>query len=394
MQTATSAARTVEQVSAGPATRAGVVLRATAAARSGLSAVRRAKVLLTLWALTRETVAICLRYRVTGLASEAGFFALLSLPPLILGLVGGVGYVGAAVGSDAVSDVRLQIQRYANQVFASESIVNTIMVSIDDVLERGRLDIISIAFLISLWSGSRVLNVFIDTISIMYGQGGERGIVRTRALSFSLYIVGLLVGAVILPLVLLGPSLLDDLLPAGWQFVLSLYWPVVTLLTVASLASLYHVSTPRRSPWTRDIPGGILALVIWVLASFALRKVIAVSVGGTSIYGPLAASIVVLIWLYFLAIAVLIGAALNAATRQMWPSAVQRYHPLARLRVKPDGVPLTPMPVVDDQVAGAALDRPGEVRPAEVRPAEVRPAEVRPAEVRPENQVTEPVKQA
>ena len=45
--------------------------------------------------LTIETIRVCLRYRVTGLASEAGFFALLSLPPLVLGLFGGVGYVGA-----------------------------------------------------------------------------------------------------------------------------------------------------------------------------------------------------------------------------------------------------------------------------------------------------------
>ena len=337
-----------------------------------------------LWRLTKQTTTICFRYRVTGLAAEAGFFALLSLPPLVLGLVGSIGYLGKWVGSATVVQVREEIVSLAGEVLTRDSVRSVIQPTLNDVFDDGRFDIVSIGFLIALWSGSRALNVFIDTISIMYGQGGERGIVRTRALSFSLYIVGLLVGAVILPLVLLGPSLLDDLLPAGWQFVLSLYWPVVTLLTVASLASLYHVSTPRRSPWTRDIPGGILALVIWVLASFALRKVIAVSVGGTSIYGPLAASIVVLIWLYFLAIAVLIGAALNAATRQMWPSAVQRYHPLARLRVKPDGVPLTPMPVLDDQVAGAALDRPGEVRPAEVRPAEVRP----------ENQVTEPVKQA
>ena len=39
-----------------------------------------------------------MRYRVTGLASEAGFFALLSLPPLILGLFGGLAYVANAIG--------------------------------------------------------------------------------------------------------------------------------------------------------------------------------------------------------------------------------------------------------------------------------------------------------
>ena len=73
------------------------------------------------------------------------------------------------------------------------------------------------------------------------------------------------------------------------------------------------MATPVRTPWRRDLPGAALALMIWYLASLALRWVIAASVGGPSIYGPLATPILVLIWLYFLAIAVLIGAALNAA---------------------------------------------------------------------------------
>ena len=44
----------------------------------------------------------------------------------------------------------------------------------------------------------------------------------------------------------------------------------------------------------------------------------------TSIYGPLSAPIVLLIWLYALAIAVLIGAAFNAAVRELWPHEEQR----------------------------------------------------------------------
>ena len=96
---------------------------------------------------------------------------------------------------------------------------------------------------------------------------------------------------------------------------------MVVLLTTASLTTLFHISTPRRSPWVRDIPGAVLALTIWVLSSFFLRIYLGNSIGGgsRSIYGPLAAPIVVLIWLYFLAIAVLIGAALNAAMRALWP---------------------------------------------------------------------------
>jgi membrane protein len=322
-------------------------------------AVLRSRPLLALWALTRETVSVCLRYRVTGLASEAGFFALLSLPPLLLGLVGGIGYVGEAVGSDAVAQVKTQIQQYAAQVFAQQSVVDTVTDSLNAVLDRGRLDIISIAFVLSLWSGSRVLNVFIDTISIMYGQRGERGIVRTRILSFSLYTGAVVVGTVVLPMVLLGPSVLRELLTPRLDFLLALYWPLVIVLTVASLATLYHVATPRRTSWRRDLPGAGLALVIWVGASFVLRVVIGRSVGGASIYGPLAASIVVLIWLYFLAIAVLIGAALNAASRDLWPVRTPSRSPLARGPHRPAGsTSLTPVRSRGDELPGARPDDP------------------------------------
>lgn len=269
--------------------------------------------------LLAETFRVCMRYRVTGLASEAGFFTLLSLPPLILGLFGGVGYIGPLLGPGTVHQVTVAIETYALRFLTDQSVTQVIVPTMDDVLHNGRFDIISVGFVFSLWSGSRALNVFVDTISIMYGQSGVRGIVRTRALSFSLYLLALVVGVIVIPLVLIGPSLLSELLPDRVQFLRLLYWPVVVTVALASLTSLFHVSTPRRSPWLRDAPGAVLTLFIWLLTSFLLRQSLGATVGGTSIYGPLAAPIVVLIWLYFLALAILIGAALNAAARRLWP---------------------------------------------------------------------------
>jgi membrane protein len=281
--------------------------------------VARARVRTVFWRLTRETTAICFRYRVTGLAAEAGFFALLSLPPLLLGLVGSIGYLGNWVGSDVVHDVRAQIIDGSSQVLSADVVDDVIKKTLNDVFTGGRFDIISIGFLIALWSGSRALNVFIDTISIMYGLGGKRGIIRTRILSFSLYVGAVVVGSIVVPLVLAGPTLIGRLLPDQVGFLESLYWPVASVLSVLSLTSLYHISAPVRTPWRRDLPGALLTLGIWFLGSYAVRWVIGVSVGGTSIYGPLAAPIVLMIWLYVLSIAVLIGAALNAAIEDMWP---------------------------------------------------------------------------
>jgi membrane protein len=297
--------------------RIAVVAESVRSKAAGLSPVTR--VLGIVWRLTKETTSICFRYRVTGLAAEAGFFALLSLPPLVLGLVGSISYVGDWIGEGVVNEVQDKIVEGSRDVLTADVVTDVIEKTLRDVIEGGRPDLISIGFLIALWSGSRALNVFIDTCSIMYGLGGVRGIIRTRALSFSLYIVVLLVGIIVIPLVLAGPSLLGQVLPDSVEFLNSLYWPVASLLSVLSLTTLYHVSVPVRTPWIRDTPGALLTLAIWFLGSFLVRWIISISVGGTSIYGPLATPIVLLIWLYVISLAVLIGAALNAAIEQVWP---------------------------------------------------------------------------
>ncbi len=82
------------------------------------------------------------------------------------------------------------------------------------------------------------------------------------------------------------------------------------------------MSVPVRTSWRYNLPGAVLTLVIWVAGSAVLRWVLTATAGdSTSIYGPLAAPIAILIWLYIIAIAVLIGAALNASFDQLWPES-------------------------------------------------------------------------
>lgn len=267
-----------------------------------------------------ETVQICLRYRVTGLASEAAFFALLSLPPLFLGVIAGVGLLGQQLGPDSVAGVTDAIVEYSRRFLTETAVTEVIQPTIRDTLAGGRTDLLSIGFLLSLWSGSRALHVFMDTIGIMYGQNGERGIVRARAMSLVLYLASIGAMGITLPLVLIGPGLLRDILPAPVDIVVELYWPTVSLLGLLSLTGLFHFATPMKSPFYRDFAGSILAVAIWVGASLILRSWATRAVGGTSVYGPLSAPIVLMIWLYFMALAVLIGAALNAAIRRLWPA--------------------------------------------------------------------------
>ncbi len=281
-----------------------------------------AKVRDALWRLVVSTVGTCMRNRVTGLAGEAAFFAVLSLPPLIFALAGSIGYVFARFSDTQVGEVRNAVLDLASQALTPQTVNSIIKPTLDDVLAGGRYDVISIGFVLALWSGSRALNVFVDTITIMYGLGGHRGIVRTRMLSFLLYALGLVTGVVSIPLVLAGPTLVRDLMPSRLQFLSSLYWPTVIVLCICFLATLYHVSVPVRTKWRFNLPGAIFTLFCWVFGSALLRLVlVGTARESTSIYGPLAAPIAVLLWLYLLSIAVLIGAALNASFDQLWPQS-------------------------------------------------------------------------
>ncbi|GAA3630244.1 YihY/virulence factor BrkB family protein [Microlunatus ginsengisoli] len=271
------------------------------------------------WRLTAHTVGASIRYRVTGLAAEAAFFTILSLPPLIFGLAGAIGYVAQRFDVRTIAGFRDQVLALASQALTPEAVDSVIAPTLDDVLAGGRFDIISIGFVIALWSGSRALNVFVDTITIMYGLGGQRGIVKTRALSFGLYLVFLLVGIVVLPLVLAGPTLVDRVVPIRVSWITSLYWPIVLVGSVFVLAVLYHLAVPLRTRLRANLPGAGLTMLIWVLGSYLLRLFLGQSVGGTSIYGPLAAPIALLIWLYVISLAILIGASFNAAADEVWP---------------------------------------------------------------------------
>jgi membrane protein len=272
------------------------------------------------WLLAKETLRSCMEYRVTGLAAEAAFFVLLSLPPLLLGLVGALGYLDTVIGADTIDHIRRNILTASATVLSAKGVDQLVRPLIDDVFGGGRPDVASLGFLIALWSGSRAVNVFVDTITIMYGLEGRRGIVRTRLLAFALYLVGLMVGAIVLPLMVAGPGAVVGLVPHSAGIVDALYWPVVQVLSVAFLTTLYHVSVPVRSRWCDDMPGALVALVMWALGSFLLRIYLTHTVEGPTIYGSLAAPIAVLLWIGVSAFAVLVGAAVNASIDRIWPS--------------------------------------------------------------------------
>jgi membrane protein len=116
--------------------------------------------------LVAGTTRICLRYRVTGLAAEAGFFALLSLPPLVLGLVGSIGYASRWIGADVVNDLRGRITELAGTFLTEDAVSSVILPTYDDVVAGGRVEIVSLGFLLSLSSTAAVTSRMLPIVVV------------------------------------------------------------------------------------------------------------------------------------------------------------------------------------------------------------------------------------
>lgn len=272
--------------------------------------------------LTGRTVVDIFDDRVPGLAAEAAFFAVLSLPPLLLAVLGAVGYLPVDV--DAVQQT---IARIAGQVLAPSTIEDVVEPTVRTLLEQGRAEILSIGVVLALWSGSRATSTYITAVTIAYDIADPRPAWRRRLLAFGLTVTGAVIGVGLLPALVVGPRLMTLLAPSFVgatveQLAIALYWPVVAAVAVAVLASFYHVGVPWHTPWRRDLPGALLAVVVWLSGSFGLRYYADVAIRGQdSVYAGIAAPLVVLLWLYVSAFAVLIGAELNAEIEKLWPHA-------------------------------------------------------------------------
>jgi membrane protein len=319
--------------------------------------------------LLRRTWSRAWADRIFGLSAEAGFWQLLSVPPLFLAMLGSFGYLGGLLGPSVVDRVEQQLLEAFGKAFTPEVVGDLITPIVHDVLRRGRFDVISIGFVVSLWAGSSATATFVNTITIAYGMRDERGAIRSRLLALGLYVLTMVIGIIMLPLLVLGPSQLVRLSPirirdeVAW-LVGHLYWPALILLLLLGLVTFYHLAPPRRLRWRQGLPGAVLAMSVFILGGFGLRRYLAFVIGRAFTYGTLAAPIAALLFLYLLAFAVLLGAELNATIEVYYPAKPTRRE---RRRTARTGTTRTDTTRTESTATGAT-EEPPEDDPAEALP--------------------------
>ncbi|RBY83561.1 YihY/virulence factor BrkB family protein [Geodermatophilus sp. TF02-6] len=284
-----------------------------------------------------RTVAKAWHDRILGLSAEAAFWQILSVPPLLIGLLGSLGYLGTFIGEDSVAQIEDQLIRASTQALTPDVVDSLVQPTLNDILGSGRLDVMSVGFLLSLWAGSSGTATFMNTVVIAYDQRDVRGPIRTRLMALWLFVVGMVLAVLTLPLLVLGRGLLVSLLPADWQatatvLVNAVYSPLVLIGLGLALTSFYSVVLPRRLPWWRHLPGTVLAVAFFVVAAVGTRAYTADILTATLPYGALATPIAALLFCFFFGMAVLLGAELNATIQERWPAPARRHQRRRQLR--------------------------------------------------------------
>ncbi len=259
--------------------------------------------------------------RLPGLAAEIAFYVILSLPALIVAIVAAIpAFLPTIDGQDWQDELVARTLDVASVALTQSTIDSVVEPLLRSLLEGGGVGVVSTAFVAAIWVASRAVKVVLTTTALVYGGGSPRAGWLQRVIGFAVTLGALVVGTILAPLLLAGPAFAERAeewfgvelgpLVVVWR---AAYWPTVVVLAMLAIAALYRIAVPRRDRWWRDLPGAAAATGVWLLGSGGLRVYGAWLTGTDTVYGPLAGPVVALLWLWLTALAVLLGAELNAS---------------------------------------------------------------------------------
>jgi membrane protein len=272
--------------------------------------------------IVRRTLAKSWDDSIFSESAQAAFWCALSLPPLLLGMLGSLAYIAPLFGPETLPAIQEQLISTASRFFSSNVVNEIIGPTVRDIVKSARGEVVSIGFVISLWAGSSAISSFVDAIVEAHSQTPLRHPVRQRFYALGLYVIGLTLAILAAPLVALGPPKIAEFLPDSWDNVLAFgYYPVLILTLFVGVNVLYRVALPSPLPSHRLILGSILATAVFLIATLGLRFYLTWITSTGYTYGALATPIAFLLFAFFLGFAVMLGAELNAAVQEEWPAA-------------------------------------------------------------------------
>ena len=266
------------------------------------------------WATLKRTIRELRDDNLTDWAAALTYYSVLALFPGLIVLVAILGLVGQHPETtnallDIVDDV------------GPASAVDTFRGPIESVVKSngGAGALIGVGLLVAIWSASGYIGAFMRAMNAIYEVEEGRPFWKLRPLQIVITIaMVLLLALVAISIVVTGPLAraigdqvgLGDTAITIWNIA---KWPVIVAIVMGMFTVLYYVAPNVRQQRLRWVtPGGIVAVVLWLLASAGFGLYVANFASYDKTYGSLGGVIVFLIWLWLSNLALLFGAEFDA----------------------------------------------------------------------------------
>lgn len=252
-------------------------------------------------AFVRQLVDKAVADRVTGLAAEVAFWSLLSLVPAALVLASLLGSAQSVFGSDVAARAEDRIVDVLNDALGAGG--DDFVRGVESLFAEPRPGLLSVALLLALWTGSRVVAAVTNALDVIGGVRQRRSWLVRR-----LWGVALGVGSLV---VVTGVLVVLVILPLGGSTVGGAAAAVLVVAAVVLwLAVLFSVASSHRRPFRAQLRGAALAAALVIVFTVGFRVYLAVQADNVVVFG-LGGVLVALLWLYLLGLALLVGAEAN-----------------------------------------------------------------------------------
>jgi membrane protein len=251
-----------------------------------------------------------------GLAAQLAYYLLLALVPAIVFLVALASFFPADAVSQMIGSLR---------AFAPGDVVQIVEEQLQRVANGDQGGLLTVGIAMALWSSSAAIVSVADAMNRAYDidEGRPWWKVRLMAIALTIGLALFIITAV--TLVMVGPTLGEQIasrLGLGTVFEWTwrvLQWPVVIGLVVFALALLNYFAPDAEQDWEWITPGAALSTVLWLIASLGFKIYLASFADYNATYGSLGGVIVLMLWFYISALAVLVGSEMNAEIEHASP---------------------------------------------------------------------------
>lgn len=236
---------------------------------------------------------------ITGEAAKVAYYFFLSLFPLILVLFALTGLLGG--------DAAFRWIMGAIQGAVPAGTAGYLAEFVAEITDKPRPGVLSVGILLTLWSASGVFAALGDGLNTIYGIEQQRSWLRRRAIALALLVLGSALFIVGATLILAGPDIAAALrLGFAWR---ALSIPAAFVPLVLLMWSIYYFLPNRDlSHVKRCVLGGAIAgTLLWMLATYLFRLYVTHFGSYDRTYGFVGAVILLLLWLYMTAVAILFG---------------------------------------------------------------------------------------